>query len=229
MTKQYELLNGKIVTTAYLDESALKDLQILQNKVIASLSNPSSLQPLSDEEFKFILQGKGAILGAFHHDQLIAFRAILQPENDEEHLGKDAGLSDEQSPYVIYSEISNVDPDYRGNHLQQLLGKQIVQSIDRDRYHYICATVAPFNIASLKDKFSLGMHIVALKNKYGGLLRYVFMKNLLKQEMAVREIQECQFVDMSNTELQQTLLADGWIGTGIEESNGGWMVCYEKR
>ena len=41
------------------------------------------------------------------------------------------------------------------------------------KYDYVCCTVAPFNIPSLKDKFAQGMAIAALKEKYGGSLRYV--------------------------------------------------------
>ena len=32
------------------------------------------------------------MIGAYYNEQLIAFRAMLEPELDEEHLGKDAGL-----------------------------------------------------------------------------------------------------------------------------------------
>ena len=35
------------------------------------------------------------------------------------------------------------------------------------------AAPLPFNIPSLKDKFAQGMEIAALKEKYGGSMRYV--------------------------------------------------------
>src|SRR5690625_4094941 len=103
---------------------------------------------------------------------------MLKPELDEEHLGIDAGLSQEDLPQVIYSEITIVDPDYRGNGLQNYMGKLVMKEIDRDKFYYVCATVAPMNIPSIKDKFSLGFQIVALKEKYEGMLRYVFMRDL---------------------------------------------------
>ena len=53
-----------------------------------------------------------------------------------------------------------------------------MEDIDKKRYRYLFATVAPFNIASLKDKFALGMHIISLEKKYGNLLRYTLMKDL---------------------------------------------------
>ena len=150
----------------------------LQEKVIASLNVASFLQPLSEEEFLFILNGNGSMIGAFHDDRLIAFRAMLEPEIDEHHLGIDAGLSESELPSVLYSEVTNVDPEYRGNKLQQILGELLMEHVDKDRHRYVFATVAPFNIASLKDKFALGMHIISLEKKYGNLLRYTLMKDL---------------------------------------------------
>ena len=85
---------------------------------------------------------------------------------------------EDEWPLVLYSEISNVDPDFQGNGLQVLLGKVLMKEVDPQRFRYICTTVAPFNIASLKDKFAHGMQIVALKVKYGDLLRYILMKDL---------------------------------------------------
>ncbi len=41
-------------------------------------------------------------------------------------------------------------------------------------FSFICATVAPTNPASLIDKFKQGLEVVALKEKYGGKLRFVF-------------------------------------------------------
>ena len=32
-----------------------------------------------------------------------------------------------------------------------------MKEVDTKQYHYVCATFAPFNIASLKDKFSYGL------------------------------------------------------------------------
>ena len=70
------------------------------------------------------------MIGAYYEDQLIAFRAMLEPEIDADHLGIDAGIQDSRLEQVIYSEISNVDPDFRGNGLQFLLGQLLFQEVD---------------------------------------------------------------------------------------------------
>ena len=40
-----------------------------------------------------------------------------------------------------------------------------MERLKKDDYKYVCATVAPFNIPSLKDKFAQQMEIAAMKWK----------------------------------------------------------------
>src|SRR5690625_2572737 len=144
----------------------------LQSKVKNTLTSSDFLSPLSEEEYTFILDGNGFMVGVFVEGKMIAFRAMLNPELDEEHLGIDAGLSQGDLPQVIYSDMSNVDPDYRRNALQNYMGKLVMKEIDRHRSRYVCVTVPRMNIPSVKDKFSLGLQVIALKEKHAGLLRY---------------------------------------------------------
>ncbi|WP_432357776.1 GNAT family N-acetyltransferase [Sporosarcina sp. UB5] len=226
MKKEMILRNGQAVTIRSLTQNDLNTIIKLQEKVIATLQVTSFLQPLSEDEFLYILNGNGSMIGAFHDDRLIAFRAMLEPEIDEHHLGKDAGLSDSELPSVLYSEVTNVDPDYRGNSLQRILGELLMENVDTTRHRYVFTTVAPFNIASLKDKFSLGMYIINVEKKYGNLLRYTLMKDLHRTE----ELETlAAMAEMSDVKKQQCLLEDGWIGVGLEEDNGVWKVKLQKK
>ncbi|MFC5590658.1 GNAT family N-acetyltransferase [Sporosarcina soli] len=226
MNKQLTLKDGRNLSIVQLTTEQLPEILALQERVLGALTTGAFLQPLIEEEFLSILQGKGIMIGAYYKERLIAFRAMLEPEIDAEHLGIDAGLRENELPKVIYSEISNVDPDFRGNGLQSLLGERIFQEVDTGRFHYICATVAPFNIASLKDKFGLGMEIVALKVKYGNMLRYVFLKSIAQAEK--KHFAEKRLIGMEQTEEQQRYLQEGWIGTGMEKRVDKWFVCYER-
>jgi hypothetical protein len=226
MNKQLTLKDGRNLSIVHLTTEQLPEILALQERVLGALTTGAFLQPLSEEEFLSILQGKGIMIGAYYNEKLIAFRAMLEPEIDAEHLGIDAGLRENELPKVIYSEISNVDPDFRGNGLQSLLGQLIFQKVDAECFYYICATVAPFNIASLKDKFGLGMEIVALKVKYGNLLRYVFLKSIAQAEK--KYFIEKRLIGMEQTEEQQRYLREGWIGTDMEKRGDNWFVCYER-
>ncbi|MER2090258.1 MAG: GNAT family N-acetyltransferase [Sporosarcina sp.] len=197
----------------------------VQNEVIHVLDSPSSLSSLSKKEYEYILSGGGKMVGVFADGWLVAFRALLVPGADEEHLGSDVGLDANELEAVIYQEISNVSPRYRGYRLQKVMAETLMEQLKVDDYKYVCATVAPFNIASLKDKFSQQMEIAALKKKYGGLLRYVFVKHL---HIEGKEWMEEQDIPMQDTKSQQKLLEDGWRGTGISRGPDGWLVRYCK-
>lgn len=220
------LKDGTSLPVVQLTMQELPEIKQLQTKVIGHLSEKTLLQPLTDEEFIYILEGNGLIVGVRSEGSLIAFRALLDPDEDPEHLGQDAGIPEEQWDSVLYSEITNVDPEFQGNGLQRQLGKIIMDAVDTDRYTYVCTTVAPFNIASLKDKFELGMHIAALTVKYGTLTRYVMVKSLVTEVMMTAE--EPIEVAMGDTEEQQRLLKAGWVGTSIQSCEEGFTVIYRK-
>ncbi|GKV63987.1 MULTISPECIES: GNAT family N-acetyltransferase [unclassified Sporosarcina] len=211
----------------FLTEDQLPEITALQEKVIAVLEKPEFLQPLTEEELLNILRGNGMMAGAFADGQLIAFRAMLDPGNDEEHLGADIGIPNEELSGVLYSEVSCVDPKFRGNGLQTTLGKWLMERINTKRYRYICSTVAPFNIPSLKDKFALGLRISALKVKYGHKLRYILSADTEAPVQFAAPSEE-RSVLMGDSLQQQQLLAEGWTGGQIKQQDGNWHVVYVK-
>ncbi|WP_052025596.1 MULTISPECIES: hypothetical protein [Anoxybacillus] len=205
----------------------LTEILSLQQLVVDQLDQKDMLQPLTEEEYAYILQGNGLMIGAFASDQLIAFRALLFPPIDEEHLGLDIGLAKEELEDVIYQEISIVHPKARGNKLQKTLAHFIMNELDRTNkaYKYICCTVAPFNIPSLKDKFAQGMEIAALKQKYGHRLRYIFFKTRDETKRTWREYMSVRIDDISQ---QQTLLANGWRGIALEQCQHEYWIRFGK-
>ncbi|RUL52082.1 GNAT family N-acetyltransferase [Lysinibacillus antri] len=227
MEKVYEGSLGEYSYSVYvLGKTHLPEVLALQDIVCEALPNKDILQPLSEEEFDFILSGNGIMIGAFHDEKLIAFRALLIPPIDEDHLGYDIGLVDEADlKRVLYQEISSVDPNYRGYGLQKTLAKVIMQQIDTNAFDYLATTVMPYNIASLKDKFSQGFYTVALKYIYGGKLRYVFALDLRKQPQYE---DETVTISMGDVEAQQKLLSEGFIGVEMKQLAEDWVVEYKK-
>ncbi|QIC48201.1 GNAT family N-acetyltransferase [Lysinibacillus sphaericus] len=226
MEKIYEGMLGETpffvteLTTQHLQK--IEDLQV---EVYEALADKSILQPLSTEEFEYILNGQGMMIGAYTGEKLIAFRALLNPPIDEEHLGYDCGIPENEFNRVLYQEISNVSPKYRGYGLQKTLATVVMSNIDVEKYDYVCSTVKPFNIPSLKDKFSQDLVIKGLKIKYVDKLRYIFYKDL-RQELPL--LTEQQVINMGDTTAQQQLLKQGFIGTSMYEENNDWFVVYEK-
>lgn len=221
------LLGDDAYEVHLLNESHIQELMTLQLEVVEALEDKAILQPLDEGELSFILRGNGVMIGVFVEEKLIAFRALLQPELDDEHLGYDIGLTTEDElKKILYQEISNVHPAYRGYGLQRTMADIIMQQVDLTKFNVVCATVMPGNIASLKDKFSQGMHVAALKLKYGGKLRYVFMKDLMCEGNTTW--QQEQFVSMDDTEGQQALLKRGFVGRSMKKTGDNWLVQYVK-
>lgn len=92
------------------------------------------------------------------------------------------------------------------------------------KYDYVCCTVAPFNIPSLKDKFAQGMEIAVLKEKYGGSLRYVFVKKLRGDNE--RDWTDVQSILMSDASGQQALLSEGYRGYEMEKVDEEFVVKF---
>lgn len=210
-----------------LTEAHIPQLNVLQEAVVAALPDKAILQPLDEDELRNILQGNGLMIGVFVEGSLMAFRALLKPGlEEEEHLGLDVGLTTEvQLKQVLYQEISNVHPQFRGYGLQRTMADIIMQQVNTSEFSVICATVMPFNIASLKDKFSQGMHVAALKYKYGGKLRYVFAKFLNEE---AKDYESELELSMADTEGQQKLLEEGYIGISMRQDESKWLVKYVK-
>lgn len=218
--------NNESFHVTLLSLEYIEQILLLQNVVVEALEDKSRLQPLSQEEFQYILEGNGMMIGAFIENELIAFRALLVPPIDDEHLGLDIGLPESELHRVIYQEISNVHPNCRGNGMQKILATVIMDELQKEdsKYDYVCCTVAPFNIPSLKDKFAQGMKIAALKEKYGGSMRYVFVKEL--REDNERDWTDIKSIPMNNAGGQQALLSEGYRGYKMEKVDEDFVVKF---
>ncbi len=100
-----------------------------------------------------------------------------------------------------------------------------MNQIDKSKFDYICATVMPYNIASLKDKFVQGFYIVAIKHIYGGKLRYVFALDLQNKPQYDEDSFE---ISMSDIEGQEQLLKQGYVGVVMKQVGEDWFVEYKK-
>src|SRR5699024_1510324 len=201
----------------------------VQQVVVDSLEDPSILATLTRDEFTFMLEGNGAIIGAFADDELIALRAVLEPPIDEEHLGLDIGLTGEALKLVLYQEISMVLPTFRGHGLQQQLATHIMQLVEDSHkvYTHICATVAPTNIPSLKDKFKQGMVSVILKQTYGDKWRYTFAKPI--QEEWTFDATETKHIPLDDFNKHIQLLENNWYGVELTEEDRQYFISYQQR
>lgn len=169
-----------------LTKNDVDDMCLLQDSVYEFLEQKEVLQKLTREEFeKGVEQGYTA--GVFVDGQLVALRTMYLPDVDEEeHLADDVGVPRERS---IYSEISLVHPNHRGQGLQTKMGEFLIDQVKNSGdFDYIFSTVMPTNLASLKDKFKLGFKIMRTRLKYNGKRRHILYLPLESELKADNEM-----------------------------------------
>lgn len=201
------------MTEINIRKAELRDvvaIESIQQRALDALVNPEALDPVPIDELKEEI--KADLMAIAEIDGVVgAFRTMHIPTDD--YLGPYAGIADAKDSGLIYSDITIVDPDYRGLSLQRKLGEWLFEEVAA-QYKMIMATVHPENTPSLKDKFHLGMHIIAMDRLYGGKLRFIFMKDLMHKFDVLNVVE----VDRDDLEQIQLLLEEEYRGVGLNDN-----------
>mgnify|MGYP002759799027 CR=1 FL=1 len=201
------------MTEINIRKAELRDvvaIESIQQHALDVLVNLEALDPVPIDELKEEI--KAGLMAVAEIDGVVgAFRTMHIPTDD--YLGPYAGITDAKDSGLIYSDITIVDPDYRGLSLQRKLGEWLFEEVAA-QYKMIMATVHPENTPSLKDKFHLGMHIIAMDRLYGGKLRFIFMKDLMHKFDVLNVVE----VDRDDLEQIQLLLEEEYRGVGLNDN-----------
>lgn len=202
------------ITLFRLRSGETDELMRFQELAEVSMEDKSLFVPLSENECAEVLGENGITLGIRVRNKLIAFYSALFPGKAANNLGYDLNLSGGELDKVCHLEIAFVHPDYRNNGLQVYLGKQVVE-IAKKQYNcrYLCATVHPFNIPALHNALGLGLQIVWIKGKYGGLKRFILFRDLLSHHTG--EGQNTLKVKIDDITRQKELLKKGCRGLRV--------------
>jgi ribosomal protein S18 acetylase RimI-like enzyme len=197
----------------------------LQQRVSELLSGSDAYYPQNADELLEMFQTKGMAIGAYLDHQLIGFHTALIPGDSEENLGLDLALSDKELIKVAHLENSSVDPTYRGNGLQQKMAKHIINRLsDTGEYRYLCETVAPDNLPSIKSTLANQLWIVSLKRKYGGFWRYLFLRDLVHPRIPSDTIIE--WVKGTDYEKQIHLFDQNYYGVAVKREENKTMIGF---
>ena len=139
-----------------------------------------SLYVCDDIEYvKKHINSKGFIVKSCNDDGKIVGSFIFRyPGMQEDNLGRDIGLAEGELPKVVHMDSAVVLPEYRGHGLQSAMLSYAEKLIDKKQYSYFMATVSPNNPASYKSLEKNGYHLVLTKEKYGGLIRRIYLKEI---------------------------------------------------
>jgi len=103
---------------------------------------------------------------------------VALPGISQDNLGHDLGFSKEQIMVTAVMDSAAILPEYRGHHLQYRLMQTAEAELRKRGYRYLTSTVHPENHSSHNTLTRQGYRVVATKEKYGGLIRDILLKEL---------------------------------------------------
>ena len=119
-----------------------------------------------------------AVVACSNNGEIIGSFVCRFPGKDGSNLGKDIGMNEDKQLMVVHMESVVVLPEYRGHHLFLKMLLFAENYIDKNKYKYLMATVSPKNPASYLTFERAGYRLVITKEKYGGLLRNIYLKEI---------------------------------------------------
>ena len=103
---------------------------------------------------------------------------VTVPGVGRENLGYDAGLKEDELPLVAHMDSVAILKEYRGHKLQYRLMQEAEKDLRKKGFKYLMCTVHPDNCYSRNNVVSQGYRSVGVKEKYGGYIREIFLKNM---------------------------------------------------
>ncbi|EIW20227.1 MULTISPECIES: GNAT family N-acetyltransferase [Pelosinus] len=206
-----------------LNESHLAQILYLQEIIVKNLSDPTIYFAEPTQFFHKQIAIEKSVIGLFQKKQLVGFHIASFPDLNEENLGIDIGIIQEEYLQVAQVGPLAVHPDHRKRGLFSKLLAKHLQMIKEMGYKHVCATVAPDNYPSIKGFIDNGFAIRQLKIKFNNLLRYVMyldLENCLKQpQYSVRVLG-------TDTESQKFMISLGFYGYDALKNENGFDIVF---
>lgn len=171
MPDQYTL---ELATPSDLNETyalVRRVWELMDNKDLFAVEN------LTKDWFSTYLGSRGfCVTARAENGELAGLLACCYPGLDEDNLGHDLGYSHEELMQVCLMDIGAVAPEHRGHRLEQRMLLFAEDQLQRTDYVHLLCSVSPHNPASLHSVQKCGYQIMLTKDKYGGHLRHILLK-----------------------------------------------------
>lgn len=211
-------------TIKFLVEDDIQEIINLQNIVLANIKDSDTYYPVSKEVLKGLMNNGDSAMGAVIGEELVGFCIIHIPGPEQGNLGRDVGMTEEDLNTVAHIQFIFVHPDYRGYSIQNKLIKHILDIVTDAGCRHVLCTISPKNYYSLYNTLQWGFVIREIKEKYGGLIRYILCKNISID--ANPAWQEIVTINSSDIDGQKRLLDDGFQGFGVSKGSDGFIIHY---
>ncbi|MGL5352073.1 MAG: GNAT family N-acetyltransferase [Clostridium sp.] len=174
--KDGKIVNVKLKT---LDVTYVDKIMELQNIILEGLEDKRLYAATDREEFIEYINSFGKIVGYVTEDnELIAMGVYAKKGYLKGNYGYDIELEGEELLKVGQIESTVVREEFRGNRLQKIICEVLEDVAKEENTPILCATASPYNEFSVNTFINLGYEIKKDKIKYGGLRRYVLVKEL---------------------------------------------------
>ena len=149
-------------------EDELTQVLELESTVLAHLDRPDQLRRNTPALWRRCLQPPHICLGAWDGPALVALAVLyVSYDGDPEALAPLLQKVESKNYHSANYKICLVHPDWRGHHLQVLMGRQLHEEARRMGINLLCATASPHNTASVKSLERLGYRPDHQVEKYG--------------------------------------------------------------
>lgn len=162
-----------------LDLTDIDKIMQLQQDIINGLEDKQLYASTEKEEFIEYINSYGKIIGYLNENkELVAMGVYAKKGYDKGNYGYDIDLEGDELLKVGQIESTVVREEYRGNRLQKIICDALEEIAIEDGIKTLCATASPYNEFSVNTFIKLGYEIKKDKIKYGGLRRYVLVKEI---------------------------------------------------
>ena len=132
----------------------------------------------NDEAVTGYMTTGGFSLKAVCDGELAGVFIVRTKELGEENIGYDLKFDEEQRKQAAHMEIAMVRKEYRGQGLQRHMMEKAEEILKEQGFHYLLGTAHPDNVASVNSFLRLNYEQVMTKEKYGGMRRSIFCKEI---------------------------------------------------
>ena len=171
-------INPAEFSLTYCDASHLDAICELQDEAFLHLTNPDLLRRNARETLAVCLKDPHFTLGAFYGGRLVAFAMLFDGGSTDENIGKDIGIAEDALHTVMNMKLVIVSPDFWGNGLQVRLMLALESVATARGKHLLCGTADPANTHSCRNFLKAGYTFHSRKQKYGGLTRDIYCKEI---------------------------------------------------
>lgn len=221
MTIVTEVGNGYDIKL--LNENHLDQILYLQEIVIKNLSDPTIYYAEPTQFFRRQIAIQKSVIGLFQKKQLVGFHMASFPGLNEENLGADVGIKQEDLLHVAQLGPIAVHPDHRKRGLLSKLVERHLQVIREMGYRHICVTVAPNNYPSIKVFIDSGFVIKQVKLKFGNLLRYILY---LALDKPLKQLKYSVRIPNTDIESQKYIMGLGFYGYDVLKNENGFDLAF---